>query len=157
MSLNGTDVTKLTPQQLTDMFKNRTGKIVPTPVTKNVSFHGFAASKIRKRMKTVVTDSILPTLLVRTVITALNGILTSTLTPTELKTLFDGRDTIIEPTVVMISVTDKCPESDANYDAKNYAKSLDELKKQFTIVLQTLTDSFNPTNRRTDTTSMQCM
>jgi hypothetical protein len=127
MSLNGTDVTKLTPQQLTDMFKSHTGRIVPTPVTTNVSFHGFTASKIRKRMKTVVTDSILPTLLVGTVITALNGILTCTLTPTELKTLFDGRVTIIEPTVEMISVTDNCPESDANYDAKNYAKTLDEL------------------------------
>ena len=89
-------------------------------------FHGFLAAKTTYDSETVVTESMIDTIRIGCKITAINGVLTSTLTQDEIQGIFSTRVNRIHPTVTAYV------QDDTAYDAVQYCTMLDELT-QFTI------------------------
>ena len=77
----------------------------------DIDFHGFRATKTTLISETIVTETIIDTIRIGCKITAVNGVMTSTLKHDELELILAGRDYRIRPTVIPYE------QDDTAYDA----------------------------------------
>ena len=85
------------------MFKGRSEMILPTTHCSVREYHGFVASKEQKNRPTTVTQSRNPLLIIGSVVTAVDGIQTSSLTHSDLATMFKSRNNRIVPAFEVVS------------------------------------------------------
>ena len=123
-ALNGVLVNSLTPFQIANMFGQRSGEIIPKVTQSDCSYHGFRATKTHRDKPTIVIESANPNWVVGSVVVALDGRSTATLSVREISHIFTLRDKKVIPT---IDSTDN-----TTFDAEQYAKALNELT-QFQI------------------------
>lgn len=106
--LNGISVGKLTWTGLKVLFRDRSavlrpsaGSVLSCPTISDYECHGFIVEKKRASARSVVIASRLESILVGSIITHLNGIGISDLTPTALKVLFRGRSAVLRPSTAL--------------------------------------------------------
>jgi hypothetical protein len=123
-SVNNIRASTLTAGDLWRMFNGRLVKVqytvTPGPHLTDLAFHGFVASKRIKREMTFVTESTLTGIVVGTELSKLNGVLTSELSPEDLRTMFSTRVSRIKYTVSHKNI------NNVTYDAAKYSKMLEE-------------------------------
>jgi hypothetical protein len=131
LSLSGTALWGLKPNEITDLFKRRDTKLILNGLNRTISdseFHGFVAKKTKSDRSSVVTESNDATIVIGSILKTINGIVTDTLTPMALSKFFSNRQNKVLPTFVV-------EDSATTRDAKSYAKKLDDLIKFFNCAL----------------------
>ena len=101
-ALNGIPINPLSPHEVSVMFKGRSDMILPTIHCSDCEYHGYVASKEQRDRPTTITESRNPLLVIGSVVTAVDGILTSSLTRSDLVSMFRTRNNKIIPTLTPI-------------------------------------------------------
>jgi hypothetical protein len=101
-ALNGIPINPLSPHEVSVMFRGRSDMILPTIHCSDCEYHGYVASKKQRDRPTTVTESRNPLLVIGSVVTAVDGIQTSSLTRSELESMFKSRNNRIVPSIVKL-------------------------------------------------------
>lgn len=96
-SLNNIETSTMSPREVEMMFNSRMERIIPEIFKTDLEHHGFTVTKIKKSSGTFVLQSILPNIEVGAVVISIDGVLTSSMTPSVLKRLFSFRNSILRP------------------------------------------------------------
>ena len=129
VALNGTPINHLSPHTVSVMFKGRSEMILPTKQCSDCEHHGYVASKTQTNRPTTVTQSRDPLIGIGREVTAVDGIQTSSLSQSELASMFKSRQDKIIPTFAVGSRLPKSGIDASSHDAKNYAKTYDQLTR----------------------------
>ena len=102
-ALNGIPINPLSPHEVSVMFKGRSDMILPTIHCSDCEYHGYVASKKQKDRPTTVTESRNPLLVIGSVVTAVDGIQTSSFTHSDLVSMFKSRNNRIVQAFEVVS------------------------------------------------------
>ena len=102
VALNGTPIDHLSPRQVSVMFKGRSEMILFTIQCSDCEYHGYVASKTQRDRPTTVTQSRNPLIEIGREVTAVDGIQTTSLTQSDLVSMFKSRNKKIIPTLTSI-------------------------------------------------------
>jgi hypothetical protein len=87
----------MSPHDVEKMFNSRVERITPETFISDLVHHGFTVTKVRKSSPTFVHESILANVIIGSEVISLDGVLTSSMTPSALKRLFSFRNSILRP------------------------------------------------------------